>query len=185
MAEARTFTFAEEVDCQPDGSVHQEGVGHTRGDRMAVAGVQPGSYGGKGLHGEHDRTISHSNAPPGPLGNQMGSSQTGRQAALIEGPSRADDTETRRQLGPIAERAVDLSADPRVSPCFRQHPASFLERRAVANVLVVKTGQLGYPAACIILVESGDPTNHGFRSCHHWMAHPPPLRRTGARHRTG
>lgn len=69
---------------------------------------------------------------------------------------RADRPEQRRQLGSIAERTGKRRPDALGATSCSQDPRSLLERRTVPDVLIVAAGELGYPVAVIILMESSD-----------------------------
>ena len=60
----------------------------------------------------------------------------------------------------VAERAVTVRTEHRVSCCIGEHPRPQLERRTVAHVLRVAARQLGHPIAVLVAAEADDRPLH-------------------------
>src|SRR5581483_7583837 len=86
----------------------------------------------------------------------------GRHGVLIPLRSGPNELYIRWQLGAVAQWALELLTDPVASLGITPHPGSQLEGRAMADMLVVATRQLGDPISRFVLVESGHGPLHAF-----------------------
>lgn len=73
-----------------------------------------------------------------------------------EGP----DNQALGHLTALAQRAVDRHIEALAPSAAVEHPGAVRERRAVADVLVVETGELRDPVAFVVAVEANDARNH-------------------------
>ena len=99
-------------------------------------------------------------SPPHALGHPVRPPQTGGQGGGVERAGGAGHVEPVGQLGPVTQRAVEGLAEAAGPPGIGRHPRPILERRPVANVLVVQTRQLRHPVPHVILVKPDDLAPH-------------------------
>ncbi len=106
---------------------------------------------------------------PSPIscGNPMGPFQAGRHGALV--PDRCGPYPPERvgHLGPLAQRTFEGCAEPGRPAFGIEDPGSQLERRAVAEMLIVPAFQLGDPVAHFVLVVTGDRSFHDYNIVSH------------------
>ena len=103
-----------------------------------VPGVQFTVERRHGMEDRPNRSIEHPKAPPRPRRHPVVAQEPSRNGLTVERSSSPDDPQPVRQLRSVAERTLDLGADPS-DPAFAGHdPRSFEERRPVVNVLAMK-----------------------------------------------
>jgi hypothetical protein len=115
-----------------------------------------------GARREAQIPIMHLDAAPRASGHPMRSFETCRNGALVPFRARPNQLETVRQLGPVAQRAVEERSEPVVTPLGVQYPLSKLKRWAMADVLTMSARQLRYPVVLEVPVVSAHRSLHEF-----------------------
>jgi hypothetical protein len=102
----------------------------------------------------------HVNLSPGSRAHSVGTEQCKRNRMLIPDGTRPSEPESLRQLGPIAQWAVESCSDPFGTFLGNDNPGPDLERWPVTNMLAVPARQLSDVVTVFITVETQDRSHH-------------------------
>ena len=91
----------------------------------------------------------------------MGAAQGGGRGPLVPDLGGAHHFEAVGQLGPVAERAVQVGPDAGSAAGFVEDPRRQAEGRVVADVLAMEAREVGDPGPIVVLVEADDGPPHG------------------------
>ncbi len=133
---------------------------HARRDGLPASSLHPDPDRRLALHGEQDGSFLNPKAAPGPFGNTVSGTQTGRQRVGLERPGCPGKAESLGQLGPVAEGAVEFRSEPSRPLGLVEDPWPLLEGRPMADVLGVQARQLGDPVAVFVLMKPDDGPLH-------------------------
>ena len=125
-------------------------------DRLATTFLDRDLNRRASVHGKVDGSLQYVKAPPHSVGDAVAFPKAGRQRVGIERPCPPDRSEPVGQLGSVAQRTVQLCADPSGPTGFVENPAPILERGPVPDVLIVDARQLGDPVPYVVLVKPDD-----------------------------
>lgn len=110
---------------------------------------------------EPQPTLMDPDLPPGPPTHPMSTEKGSRNRPLVPDWPRPVEAESLRQLGPIAQWAVDGCSDPLGTFRGIDNPRSESEGRLVTDVLAVPARELCDTVPVVIAAESHDRSQHG------------------------
>ena len=142
---------------------------NARRDRLVFTCAQIERDRSRCLHRELGAPSHYPKQAPRPVGDPVVTAQTRRQGRFVERPCSSCDDEARRELGPVAERAVEARADVFDASSLCLHPWPRHEGRAVSNVLPMMASELGYPVTDFVLSEARDLALHQPRQPGRWL----------------